>query len=70
RTNPSLLDEIFRLAHNLKGTSKAVGFEQLADLTHVAENILTKLKDNELPVTDEIISVLLGAVEVSLRGRM
>ncbi|MBT3984130.1 MAG: hypothetical protein HOE90_22435 [Bacteriovoracaceae bacterium] len=59
RANLSLLDEIFRLAHNLKGTSKAVGFEQLADITHVAENVLTKLKNRELQVTDGTISVLL-----------
>ena len=26
RENRALLDEIFRIAHNLKGTSKAVGF--------------------------------------------
>ena len=26
RDNPEVLEELFRLAHNLKGTSKAVGF--------------------------------------------
>jgi two-component system chemotaxis sensor kinase CheA len=45
RDNPELLNEIFRLAHNLKGTAMAVGFTQLADFTHIAENLILKLKD-------------------------
>jgi two-component system chemotaxis sensor kinase CheA len=59
RDNPELLNEIFRLAHNLKGTAMAVGFTQLADFTHIAENLILKLKDGSLEVTDEIVSVLL-----------
>lgn len=60
RDNPELLNEIFRLAHNLKGTSKAVGFDQLAELTHVAENLILKLKEGSLFVTDSIVSTLLN----------
>jgi len=59
RDNPELLNEIFRLAHNLKGTAMAVGFTQLADFTHIAENLILKLKEGSLEVTDEIVSVLL-----------
>lgn len=59
RSNGDLLNEIFRLAHNLKGTSKAVGFDQLADLTHEAENLILKLKEGELEVTDTAVSTLL-----------
>ena len=59
RDDPDLLNEIFRLAHNLKGTSKAVGFDQLSELTHVAENLILKLKDGSLAVSDSIVSTLL-----------
>ena len=59
RTNPELLNEIFRLAHNLKGTSKAVGFDQLASLTHTAENLILKLKDSSIQVNDQVVSILL-----------
>jgi two-component system, chemotaxis family, sensor kinase CheA len=59
RNNDLLLNEIFRLAHNLKGTSKAVGFDQLAELTHVAENLILKLKDKSIPVTNNVVSILL-----------
>lgn len=58
-TNESLIDLIFRFAHNLKGTSRAVGFGQIAELTHTAENILLKIKKKEIPVSDGVVSALL-----------
>lgn len=56
----SLIDLIFRFAHNLKGTSRAVGFGQIAELTHVAENILLKIKKKEISVTGTVVSALLS----------
>jgi two-component system chemotaxis sensor kinase CheA len=59
REDSNLINEIFRLAHNLKGTSKAVGFDQLAELTHIAENLILKLKDGEMEVSDTVVTALL-----------
>ena len=59
RSDPELINEIFRLAHNLKGTSNAVGFAHLSELTHVAENLILKIKENEMVADDEVVSVLL-----------
>jgi two-component system chemotaxis sensor kinase CheA len=70
-SNAEILNEIFRLAHNLKGTSMAVGFAQLAGLTHKAEDLLLKLKQGVLNVTPEIITVLLefnDQVNVMING--
>jgi two-component system chemotaxis sensor kinase CheA len=58
--DPQLLNEIFRLAHNLKGTSKAVGFDQLAEVTHIAENLILKLKEGEMEPTAVVVSGLLA----------
>ena len=55
----SILDQIFRLAHNLKGTSRAVGFGEVAEFTHSFENLILKLKEGEIAVSNEIVSVLL-----------
>ena len=60
RDDPELINSIFRLAHNLKGTSRAVGFEQLAELTHIAENLILKIKEGEIKVTDPIVTGLLS----------
>lgn len=55
----TILDKIFRLAHNLKGSSKAVGFNQLGEFTHVFESLLLKIKNNEISVSKETVSLLL-----------
>jgi len=57
--NMNLMNEIFRLAHNLKGTSRAVGFGDVAEFTHEWENLILKLKEKHIAVTDEIVSLLL-----------
>jgi len=62
--NPSDLEnlnQIFRLAHNLKGSSGAVGFSELADLTHHLESLLLALKERRFPVSRAIIDLLLRA---------
>jgi len=57
--NKELLEKIFRLAHNLKGSAKAVGFDQVSVFTHQFESLLLKLKSGELPVTGNIVGLLL-----------
>lgn len=59
--DPSLLEKIFRLAHNLKGSSRAVGFEQMGAFTHEFENFLLKLKNKELAVSPGAVTLLLKA---------
>lgn len=70
-SNKTLLDTIFRFAHNLKGTSRAVGLGQVAEFTHRAENVLLKLKEGSVPVTEKVVSVLLkfnDQVQVMVAG--
>ena len=54
-----MLDKIFRLAHNLKGSSKAVGFEDIGVFTHRFESFLLKVKNGEIAVSSSVISLLL-----------
>lgn len=57
--NADLMNQIFRLAHNLKGTSRAVGFGDVAEFTHEMENLILKVKEGHIDVTDAIVSLLL-----------
>jgi len=57
--NKTLIDEIFRFAHNLKGTSRAVGFGVVAEFTHEVENLILKIKQEEVEINDKVVSVLL-----------
>jgi len=59
-----LLNEIFRAAHTIKGTSSFLGFEQVTNLTHKMEDVLNKLRKAELKVTPEIMDVLLQSVDI------
>lgn len=55
------LNMIFRLAHNLKGSSKAVGFEQFSAFTHQFESFILKIKNGQLKCTPQVVSLLLKA---------
>jgi two-component system, chemotaxis family, sensor kinase CheA len=57
--NSELINIIFRFAHNLKGTSRAVGFDQISQITHEAENVLLKIKNGQIQVTQYVIDILL-----------
>ena len=59
-----LLNEIFRAAHTVKGTSSFLGFEQVTGLTHKMEDVLNKLRKAELKVTPEIMDTLLESVDI------
>ncbi len=54
-----ILEKIFRLAHNLKGSSRVVGFNDIAELTHELESLVSKIQKGEIPLTSDIISILL-----------
>lgn len=71
KNNAELMNQIFRLAHNLKGTSRAVGFGDVAEFTHEFENLILKLKEGHLEITDSIVSLLLECNDhVSVMIRM
>lgn len=56
--NISALNEIFRAAHTLKGMSSTMGFDDLADLTHHMEDVLSDLKDGILVANSNVVDVL------------
>ena len=45
---PELLQEIFRAAHTIKGSSALAGFRELNELTHSMENLLDRLRNRDL----------------------
>lgn len=55
------LNKIFRLAHNLKGSSKAVGFDEFGAFTHEFESFILRIKKKEIPSNSKSINLLLRA---------
>src|SRR6185437_16434121 len=61
--SPESIAAIFRTVHTIKGTAGFFGFERLQHLTHVAENLLVKVRDGQLELQPAIISALLAVVD-------
>ncbi|QGG48191.1 chemotaxis protein CheA [Heliorestis convoluta] len=61
--NVSVLDEIFRSAHTLKGMSATMGFEGIAELTHEMENVLSYLRGTPEAVTTVVIDLLFRCLD-------
>jgi two-component system chemotaxis sensor kinase CheA len=57
------LSSIFRTIHTIKGTSGFLAFNRLEEVTHVGENMLSRLRDGELELTPARTSVLLQMVD-------
>jgi two-component system chemotaxis sensor kinase CheA len=53
-----LLNDVFRVAHTLKGMSSTMGFKEMASLTHEMESLLDLLRNAQLAINTEIIDVL------------
>ena len=65
--NRDLLASIFRTIHTIKGTSGFLAFHRLEQLTHVGENLLSRLRDGKIALTAERASSLLKMVD-AIRG--
>ena len=52
------LNEIFRVAHTIKGMAGTMGFNKMAKLTHDMENVLHALRNNEIKVTPNLVDTL------------
>lgn len=59
----SVLNEIFRNAHTLKGMSATMGFTKIAELTHEMEDVLDLLRKEQLKISEDIIDVLFKCVD-------
>ena len=59
KNNSDLINEIFRLAHTIKGSSRAVSFGEVAEFTHEVENLIMQLQKKRLEITSAVITLLL-----------
>ncbi len=57
--NGDIVDRVFRTMHTIKGSGAMFGFTEVADFTHHVENILVEVREGRLPVSRELISLVL-----------
>ena len=58
-----IINTIFRAAHSLKGMAATMGFDSLTELTHKVENILDRVRNDELKIETELIDLLFSGLD-------
>jgi two-component system chemotaxis sensor kinase CheA len=61
--DPELLGSIFRTVHTIKGTCGFLGLPRLERVAHAGENVLGRIRDREIEVTPEAVTLVLQALD-------
>lgn len=59
--NKKIVDHIFRITHTLKGNAMGMGFEAIAELAHVMEDIFSEVKAGKIELDDDLFNSLFKA---------
>ncbi len=59
-----LINDIFRSMHTIKGAAGFLGFQLIVDVAHSAENIMKKLRDQEITLSKPLMDVILKAIDM------
>ena len=59
----TILGNIFRLVHTIKGTCGFLGLPRLESVAHAGENVLGKIRDGALTVTPEAVTLILRCID-------
>lgn len=66
--NPDLINNIFRLVHTIKGGSGVLEWPDFTRTVHLYEDLLTKVKNGDMPISNEVVSVLLKGYDFVLNA--
>ncbi|OQY33890.1 MAG: chemotaxis protein CheA [Spirochaetaceae bacterium 4572_59] len=58
------IDEIFRAAHTLKGGAATVQMSELAEFTHLVEDLLDEIRSNNIKVNELVVDTLLASIDI------
>lgn len=58
-----VLEEIFRVAHNIKGSSRGVGANDVGEIAHHIETLFAAIQKKSLPVSPELINLCLQSID-------
>lgn len=61
--NNTLLQEIFRASHTIKGSSAMIGHQRMSHLAHGMENVLDKVRKKTLAVSAQVVDALLVSLD-------
>lgn len=55
------IGELFRAMHTIKGTAGMFGFDYVVGFAHIAENLLSDVRDGKVELNEEMIEIFLQA---------
>lgn len=61
--DPDLVQQIFRAAHTLKGSSATIGHKKMASLTHAMETVLDAVRQGRRRPTSDVVDALLAGLD-------
>ncbi|MCR4434477.1 MAG: chemotaxis protein CheA [Clostridiales bacterium] len=59
----AMINEIFRVAHTLKGMAGTMGFNKMARFTHDMEDVLQALRNDEIKANSNLVDVLFKCLD-------
>src|SRR5574341_876976 len=59
----SMIDQLFRAAHTLKGSAAMMGFQGISDVAHTAEDMLGLFRSKSAPIGRETLNFLFDSVD-------
>ncbi|APQ14924.1 chemotaxis protein CheA [Borreliella garinii] len=62
--NSDTIDEIFRAAHTLKGSSASLDMMELSDFTHIVEDVFDAIRDDRININNDLVDLLLNSLDV------
>lgn len=57
------INAIFRAAHTIKGSAGLFGLDHVVEFTHVAENVLDKVRSGALRIDSDLVVLFLGVCD-------
>ena len=57
------INAVFRPFHSIKGVASFLNLEEIRDLSHNLEDLLDKVRSDELPVTPQLIDIVLDGAD-------
>jgi two-component system, chemotaxis family, sensor kinase CheA len=62
--NAETLNALFRIAHNIKGSSRAVGLAEVGKFIHIIEDVIVALKEGKCSLTKRKLNMFLEAQSI------
>jgi two-component system chemotaxis sensor kinase CheA len=64
KNNKTLIEEIFRGVHTLKGSSRMFGFDKIEKITHDLENTFELIREGQIPTSTGVIELTFKVLDM------